>query len=163
MKLNRSDKYIFGIVVAVHLIAIGFFLRLNQPFFLTSKTYLITQSDNRQNSIEKTLTVLINSADFNKDMGLEKPIIQAADKTNGVMELKTSSTSKQTVEGNFRTFEPKILAKLNNLNRQILITPVSNDITTQEVLPNYAQIALVSLVSLLISLSFVYLASRYIR
>lgn len=163
MKLKKSDKLIFSSIFTIHLVAAVLYLYFNRPYFLTSRTYLITQTENRPNNIEKTLTVLINSSDFNKDLGLTKPLIQAADKTNSVIELKTSSRSKETAVKNFQTYEPKIISKLHNLNQQISIIPAASDIATQEVLPDYTKIILASLLSLVISLSFVYSISRYLR
>lgn len=163
VKLRSADYKIIIWVLLVHLFVVGIYLYLQQPFSLTSRTYMLTVNDSRVNGIEKTMSGIINSPDFTKDLGLEKQIIQAADRTPQIIELKTSAKNEEESINNFKKYEPLILEKILRINSQLKISPVSSAAITQEVMVDYFKLFLLLIASFCISLVFIFSAKNYLR
>ncbi len=163
MKLLVTEKKIISIIfLAVFFTVVGY-IYTNPNYYLTSQTYAVTQIRPSSTNIEKTLTVIINSADFNHEIGLDSPIIIAADKTVNVIELKTSDPNLEESEKNFQTFEPKILSQLKKINTNIELLPVASKPVTVPVELNYIKIILISLLSFAVLSLLAIFSLRYIR
>ncbi len=139
------------------------YLWQNPRMYLTSQTYYISHEKGQITNLEKSITVIINSSDFNNQLGLTKPVIVAADKTVGVIELKTSAKDKQQSFYNFQKYQPLIVDQLKSVNQQISLIPASLTPVTQEVQINYLKILGVAVISALILSFFVLISGKYIR
>ncbi len=163
MKLLNSEKITISVIFIIIIISALGYVYQNPKHYLTSKTYSISQQKSNVDNLEKTLTVIINSPDFNQDIGLDKPVIIAADKTVNVIELKTSSPDIQESKSKFQNLEPKVMTQLRKINSNIELLPAASDSVTLLVEPNYLKIFFVSLFSFTVLSLLSIFSLRYIR
>ena len=163
MKLIQTEKVFILIIFTLVFIFTCVYLWQNPKIFLTSQTYYVSHEKTQTTSIEKSVTVIINSPDFNSQMGLTKPVVIAADKASNVIELKTSAKNKDQSIANFQKYEPLILNQLKSINQQFNLIPTSLSPVTQEVQINYLKIIGTSLISAAILSFFVIISGKYIR
>ncbi len=163
MKLIQSEKLYIFIIFTIVFALTCFYLWQNPKMFLTSQTYYISHEKTQVTNIEKSVTVIINSPDFIKQIGLNKPVVIAADKTVNVIELKTSAKNEAQSISNFQKYEPLILNQLKSINQQFNLIPTSLSPVTQEVQINYLKIIGTSLISAAILSFFVIISGKYIR
>lgn len=163
MKLIQTEKILILIIFTLVFASMSLYLWQNPKMFLTSQTYYVSHEKTQAASIEKSVTVIINSPDFNSQMGLTKPVIVAADKTANVIELKTSAKNIDQSIANFQKYEPIIISQLKSINQQINLIPTTLSPVTQTVQVNYLKIVGASLISAVILSFFVVISGKYIR
>ncbi len=163
MKLIQPEKVFIFIIFTLSIVFTILYLWQNPKIYLTSQTYYVSHEKTQVSSLEKSVTVIINSPDFNSQMGLTKPVVIAADKTANVLELKTSAKDKQQSISNFQRYEPLIINQLKSINQQINLVPTSLSPVTQEIQVNYLKIIGASVISVVILSFFVVISGKYIR
>ena len=163
MKIIQKEKIFILIIFTLVFVLTCLYLWQNPKMFLTSQTYYVSHEKTQATSIEKSVTVIINSPDFNSQMGLTKPVVIAADKTANVIELKTSAKNKDQSIANFQKYEPIIISQLKSINQQINLISTSFSPVTQAVQVNDLKIIGASLIAAVILSFFVVISGKYIR
>lgn len=154
-------KLIIFLLTVVHLVGLFVYLLLNPTYYLTSKTYTLEYPAKNSN-LEKTITVILNSADFQKYSGVEYGTITASDVAPNVFVLKTSAPTEKLSQEKFNTNESKLITGLKNQRPLLQVADVSDSALTSEVGPQYLKILTVFILSLSLTSAFFIISKNYL-